>query len=152
MFGSAHIHIYRQPFLGNFRINVNLFNPDTGTTARYPSSFGDTGNDYDLSVPVSTIELTGTNTCLMQWKEGHRVAISNEPFGNMDNTISFHSGVNDLQMLEGIEAQNRRQEAGEISHRAEVEARSRTLDWLRASGWRRDEPPEPAQDESDKSK
>jgi len=67
-------------------------------------------------------------------------------------TPTGHSGVSDLQMLEGIEALNRRQEAGEISHKAEVEARSRTLDWLRASGWRRDEPPEPAQDESDKSK
>lgn len=67
-------------------------------------------------------------------------------------TPTGHGAVNDLQMLEGIEALNRRQEAGEISHKAEAEARSRSLDWLRASGWRRDEPPDPPQDDSDKSK
>lgn len=57
-------------------------------------------------------------------------------------TPTGHIGLNDLQMLEGIETLNRRQEAGEISHKAEVEMRSRSLDWLRASGWRRDEPAE----------
>lgn len=67
-------------------------------------------------------------------------------------TPTGHSGVNDLQMLEGIEAQNRRQEAGEISHRDEAAARSRTLDWLRASGWRHDEPPVPQQGDPNKSK
>jgi hypothetical protein len=67
-------------------------------------------------------------------------------------TPTGHSGVNDLQMLEGIEALNRRQEAGEISRKAEAAARSRSLDWLRASGWRRDEPSDPPRDDSDKSK
>jgi hypothetical protein len=67
-------------------------------------------------------------------------------------TPTGHSGVSDLQMLEGIEALNRRQESGEINHKAEVEARSRTLDWLRASGWRRDEPADPPRHDSDKSK
>ena len=50
-------------------------------------------------------------------------------------------GLDDLQLLERIEALNRRQEAGEISHKAEVEARSLLLDDLGASG-RRDAGPE----------
>ncbi len=67
-------------------------------------------------------------------------------------TPTGHSAVSDLQMLEGIEALNRRREAGEISRKAEVEARSRSLDWLKASGWRRGEPPPPQQGDPDKSK
>jgi predicted outer membrane repeat protein/parallel beta-helix repeat protein len=88
-----------KPFFGNFRINVNLFNPDTGTTAENPSYFRDVGNDYDLSTPVATIELTGTNTRLIQWKEGHRVATSSEPFGNFDYCAGFGCGVGNLPGL-----------------------------------------------------
>lgn len=84
-----------KPFFGNFRINVNLFNPDTGTTARDPSFFNDTMNDYDLSNPVTTIELMGTNMRLTQWKEGHRVAISREPFENPDYCGGFVSSAGD---------------------------------------------------------
>jgi hypothetical protein len=84
------------PFVGNFRININLFNPDTGTTAYDTSSFHDTMNDYDLSSPVLTIELTGTRPCLTQWKEGDRVATSDEPFGNPDYASGFISAVTDL--------------------------------------------------------
>lgn len=50
-------------------------------------------------------------------------------------------GLGDLQLLERIEALNRRQEAGEISHKAEVEARSLMFDDLGASGGRDAGPP-----------
>jgi len=84
------------PFVGNFRININLYNPDTGTTAYDPSSFHDYVNDYDLSSPVPAIELTGTDSSLTQWKEGDRVAISTLPFGNPDYISGFGSDVADL--------------------------------------------------------
>jgi hypothetical protein len=80
------------PFVGEFRININLFYPDTGTTARNPSYFGDTGNDFNLSSPGSTIELTGTRVSLMQWVEGDRVATSDEPFGNFDCCSRWSEG------------------------------------------------------------
>ena len=87
------------PFVGNFRININLFNPDTGTTARDPSFFNDAMNDYDLSSSVLTIELMGTDPSLKEWKESDRVAISGEPFGNPDYSSGFGSAVGDLPGL-----------------------------------------------------
>lgn len=89
------------PFVGEFRINVNLFNPDTGATTQYPSYFRDTMNEYELSSPVSELRLTGTHESLTQWKEGDRVAISQEPFGNPDHIRGFSSSVLDLPIISG---------------------------------------------------
>lgn len=84
------------PFQGDFRININLFNPDTGTTAQDPSYFTDTYNDYYSVSPVLTFTLTGTDTRLLSWDIGDRVASSNTAFGNPEGVSEFKSAVNEL--------------------------------------------------------
>ncbi len=87
------------PFRGDFRININLFNPDTGTRAQDPSSFWDNVNDYYSVSPVPTFTLTGTNTHLLSWDRGDRVATSSIPFGNPDGIGGFGSGTLDLPIV-----------------------------------------------------
>ena len=82
-------------FQDEFRINVNLFNPDTGTTANNPSFFQDAGNDYNLSTDVPTITLTGTNSHLTSWDIGDRVATTHYVFGNPDGASAFRTSVLD---------------------------------------------------------
>jgi hypothetical protein len=84
------------PFQGDFRININIFNADTGTTNPTPSFFTDTGNDYYSVSPVSTFTLTGTNANLKSWDVGDRVATSSVPFGNPDSSSYFRSMVWEL--------------------------------------------------------
>jgi hypothetical protein len=67
------------PFVGTFRINVNLFNPDTTADDCF---FNDNQKDFNLTVATTSITLTGTNSKLLSWKAGDRVAISSLPFGN----------------------------------------------------------------------
>lgn len=62
------------PFLGDFLVNVNLFNVDAG------SFFGDTANDYSLSMPTTVLILTGTSPPLTSWSVGDRV-YTNSLFG-----------------------------------------------------------------------
>ncbi len=63
------------PFQGDFRLNINLFNPDTGFgNAATPSAFNDTGNDFHLGSPQTTVILTGTSSNLTFWDVGDRVA------------------------------------------------------------------------------
>jgi len=82
------------PFSGYFRININLFNPDTGFgTQHYPSVFNDVANDFNLDYTTTTITLSGTNPCLVYWEAGDRVATNSEPFGNPDGTTLFRSTV-----------------------------------------------------------
>jgi len=84
------------PFQGNFRVNINLYNPDTGTTDCDPSFFHDTLNDY-IGFPSDTIlVLYGVNSNLRAWDVGDRVATNSTPFGNPDCTSLFHSAVADL--------------------------------------------------------
>lgn len=84
------------PFVGAFRINVNLFNPDTGTTNPNPSYFQDVFNDFNLAVPAAQIVLTGTNSRLTSWEVGDRVAANNFPFGNPDGTSSFRTELREI--------------------------------------------------------
>jgi hypothetical protein len=63
----------QNPFFGVFRVNINLFDPDTGTTAQNPSFFQDDVNDFNLVVPTTTIMLAGSNPRLMSWNVGDRV-------------------------------------------------------------------------------
>ena len=58
------------PFLGQFRVNVNLYNPDVLPAYSY---FQDTFNEFDLSTATYRIKLTGTNPSLQYWAMGHRV-------------------------------------------------------------------------------
>lgn len=66
------------PFVGTFRINVNLFNPDTTAD---DSFFTDNQNDFNLSVATTTVTLSGTSSKLLSWNAGDRVATSELPFG-----------------------------------------------------------------------
>ncbi|MBI5085121.1 MAG: PEP-CTERM sorting domain-containing protein [Acidobacteria bacterium] len=91
------------PFIGTFRINLNLFNPDTGSVAQDPSYFVDTMNDYDLASPVTEIILTGTNTRLISWGAGDRVAYTSTPLGNPTGIALFRSGVWSPLPLAGTE-------------------------------------------------
>lgn len=91
------------PFMDNFRINLNLFNPDTGTTAQNPAFFQDAVNDFSLSTPQAAILLTGTNPRLVSWDPGDRVATNSTPFGNFDGTSLFRSSVNSLPFDSGNE-------------------------------------------------
>jgi len=89
-----------KPFIGEFRLNTNLFNPDTGTTNENPSFFSDTMNDFNLSTSTTTIVLTGTNSRLLSWDLGDFVANSDEWFGNPSggNIGGFGTGLIDLEM------------------------------------------------------
>lgn len=82
--------------MGSFRINVNLFNPDTGTLNPVPSFFSDTANDITLIAPATVQTLSGVNSNLRSWDAGDRVAIGSAAFGNPDGISAFGSTVHDL--------------------------------------------------------
>lgn len=90
------------PFRGKFRININVFNPDTGVLVDNPSYFEDTFNDYDSLPSVTTLTLTGTNVKLRSWDIGDRVATSWLPFGYPTDRGPFSSMVWDLP-LSGVD-------------------------------------------------
>lgn len=82
------------PFLGDFRININLYNQDLGTSNIDPAFFADAGNDFSLSVPATTITLTGTSAHLLAWAPGNRVFTNSlAGTGNPDGTTLFRSSV-----------------------------------------------------------
>lgn len=82
------------PFRGDFRVNINLFNPDTGTTDPNPSFFQDVVNDFSLTTPTDTLTLTGRNPRLQAWNAGDRVATNSLGGGaNPDNSSLFRSSV-----------------------------------------------------------
>ena len=83
------------PFLGDFRVNINLFNLDVGTTARDPSFFNDTMNDFSLTAPTTTLSLTGNDSRLISWNAGDRIMPNNFPDGSPspDGVTLFRSGV-----------------------------------------------------------
>ena len=82
------------PFNGTFRLNTNLFNPDTGTSAQDPAFFQDTLNDYTLATPQETMLLTGNNPRLTAWAVGDEVAVTcPAPLGCPTNTFGFASAV-----------------------------------------------------------
>jgi hypothetical protein len=86
------------PFLGAFRINVNLFNPDAGSTACSQSLLSDAGagNGFDLAQPARRIALVGEASSLLYWAPGQRVATNDAPFGTPDCSGGFFSSVTDL--------------------------------------------------------
>jgi hypothetical protein len=87
------------PFSGQIRLNVNLFDPDTGSTYVDPAFFQDTGNDFDLATPTTTLVLTGTNTRLTSWGAGDRVAANQYPFGTASGDGSeFYTQLTDLPL------------------------------------------------------
>ena len=88
------------PFFGMFRLNVNIFNPDTGTTAPNPAFFQDTLNNFNLAAPLTEIVLTGTNTHLLNWSLDDTIAVSTDNgLGNPDGSTRFQTGVGRLDGL-----------------------------------------------------
>ena len=82
------------PFVGNFRINSNMVNPDTNSFTMVPSYFFDNANDFRNLDPVTTISLTGNNSNLTYWNIGDRVATSSVPFGLA--TDALEAGIGDF--------------------------------------------------------
>lgn len=82
------------PFNGTFRLNTNLFNPDTGTNLPDPSFFQDVLNDFTLTTPQQTILLTGTNPRLTSWAVGDEVAVTcPAPLGCPTTSFGFSSAA-----------------------------------------------------------
>ena len=55
------------PFVGSFRVNLNLYNPDA------PSLFQDVINDFNIAMPSTTLILQGNDPALTVWNTGDRV-------------------------------------------------------------------------------
>ena len=89
------------PFVGDFRININLFNLDVGTTANNPSFFNETSNDFSLSGSTTTLTLTGNNARLIAWDAGDRILLNNFPSAtpHPDSVSFFRSGVFGLPLM-----------------------------------------------------
>ena len=76
------------PFHGQFRINVNLWNPTAST------AFSDVLNDFDLSTGVTVIRLTGTSGALLAWDAGDVVATNTlAGLGNPPGASFFRTSV-----------------------------------------------------------
>ena len=89
------------PFQGDFRVNVNLYNPDTDSTSCATSFFQDNMNDY-VGFPASTtLVLAGADDRLRAWDVGDRVATNSTPFGNPDCSTLFHSAAAEDRIADG---------------------------------------------------
>ncbi|MBI3654211.1 MAG: hypothetical protein HY231_24535 [Acidobacteria bacterium] len=86
------------PFMGQFRVNINLLNPDTATSASF---FQHNLRDFNLATATTSLTMTGTNSMLLSWNAGNRVATNNLPFGNPSGTgiTAFRSAVVDIPFL-----------------------------------------------------
>ena len=77
-----------------FRININLFNRDLGTTARNPAFFSRTMDDHVLTQSQTMIELRGMDYNLHSWGAGNRVFTNSLRYtGNPEGTSLFRSSV-----------------------------------------------------------
>jgi PEP-CTERM motif len=71
IFYNAHA---ANPFLGFFRINVNLRNITLlGVPPRAPD-FSDTLNDFDLALAATQVQLSGNSSALLAWSAGDEIA------------------------------------------------------------------------------
>jgi hypothetical protein len=79
------------PFVGVFRVNINLFNPDTAPSQ---SLLQDAVNDFNLATATTKLTLMGTNSNLLAWSAGNRVATNTEAgLGNPPGSSFFRSTV-----------------------------------------------------------
>jgi hypothetical protein len=92
------------PFLGEFRVNINLYNPTVPPKARFLSVackncavFDPAVNhsDFNLTVPTTTLTLmTGKSKVLKTWDKGDQVAISSfAGLGSPAGVSTFRSEV-----------------------------------------------------------
>ena len=91
------------PFFGSQRVNLNTFNPDTGSSEEDPAIFN-RNPILDTATPTTSVVITGTNTRLMSWKAGDRVAANSDTFGNPNGPSgisSFRSQVIDWPVVPG---------------------------------------------------
>ncbi len=90
-----------------FRININLFNVDLGTRAKFPSFFSCTMNDYALGRSETMIVLRGTDPSLIYWRESNRVLTNSlKGTANPEDVTLFRSAVGDA--LVGISPDDKR--------------------------------------------
>jgi hypothetical protein len=84
-----------QPFLGVFRVNINLFD---ATRLPAHSFFADTLNDYNLATAKTKLILTGTNPNLAFWAAGDVVTTNTIASGgvNPPNVTLYRSQVTNL--------------------------------------------------------
>jgi hypothetical protein len=79
------------PFVGQFRVNVNLFNPDTAPSQ---SVLLDNVNDFNLATATTKLSLAGTSSNLLAWQAGDRVATNTlAGLGNPPGASFFRSSV-----------------------------------------------------------
>lgn len=79
------------PFTGDFRININLFN------ATQDEYFQDAFNDFSLFTPETSLQLSGTNTILIDWAVTDTYSTTSlQGLGSPDGISSFRSSVSDL--------------------------------------------------------
>ena len=80
------------PFTGDFRININLFNVTRNEFMQ------DAFNDFNLGVTTqAVVSLTGNNSILMNWSATDNVVTSTlAGFGNPSGSTFFRSSVSDL--------------------------------------------------------
>jgi eukaryotic-like serine/threonine-protein kinase len=90
-----------KPFLDNFRVNLNLYNPDRGTNCN-TSLFSSSMHDFELVSPMTNLVISGTDPKLMNWVAGDRVAACSTPFGNPSCSTLFRTSVSSLQPPSGF--------------------------------------------------
>lgn len=93
------------PFVGKFRVNINLFNPDAdpndaafsdACTKKCEAGFG--GNtDYDILTPTTKLKIIGRDPVLMHWAAGDRVVTSSFA-GLTPAGLLFRSGVDSFPL------------------------------------------------------
>ena len=81
------------PFAGNFRININLFN------VTRDEFFQDAFNDFNGIGPATALSLSGANTNLMDWIGTDVLATSTfDGLGNPSGSTFFRSAAGDLPL------------------------------------------------------
>lgn len=79
------------PFFGNFRININLFN------ATLDEFFQSAFNDFNLVASQTSLSLSGTSAIIPDWLASHSIATSTlAGLGNPSGSTFFRSSVADL--------------------------------------------------------
>ena len=96
-FGEYTIYLLAEqgrPFLGSFRVNINLLNADLGTFKQDPAFFSHTMFDYNLSTPQTMLKIIGWNNRLRKWKAGNRVFTNSLRYTpNPEGVTLFRSAV-----------------------------------------------------------
>jgi len=87
-----------EPFVGWFRVCVNLFNPGLGTA--HDPAFFNRCMDYNYSGPEEVLVLTGDNDRLTAWEQGQLVYTNSMRGGpNPDFVTQFRTAVSDLPLV-----------------------------------------------------